>query len=316
VEREVLEQRKRDVEARYGAWSAHSLQLRDDLYTISPGAHWNHAARLRRVVQIVAGVARKPIAELRVLDLGALEGLFSVEFARRGAEVVAIEGREANVEKIRLAKEALGLGRLEVRQEDVRTLARERHGEFDVVLCLGVVCLLDAPDSVAFLERLHDVCRDVLVVEADTALIPDVVRVHQGRRYFGAMAAGERPGVDPLTEEARWTAMGNRESFRFSAASLANAIGDAGFPLVLQCHLPALSYTTAVTITYVALNRERTEVVAVPAFIGQAPERLEERSVPWTAKIAARARPFARRLVPAALRRAAERIGSRIVATS
>ena len=122
MEREAIERRKRAIEREYGRWSAHNFQLRDDLYTIAPGAHWHHAARLRRVVQLVHSVARKPISDLRVLDLGALEGLFAVEFARRGADVVAVEGRTANVEKIRLAKDALGLDRLDVRHEDVREL--------------------------------------------------------------------------------------------------------------------------------------------------------------------------------------------------
>jgi SAM-dependent methyltransferase len=312
VERHVVEERKRDLESRYGAWSAHSLQLRDDLYTIAPEAHWNHAARLRRVVQVVAGLARKPVAELRVLDLGALEGLFSVEFARRGASVVAVEGREANAEKIRLAKEALGLQNLDVLQADVRSLSAERHGRFDVILCLGMVCLLDAPETFAFLEQLHEMCLDLLVVEANIALIPDTVRLHRGRQYSGAFAPGERADVNPLSEEARWTAMGNSQTFRLSAASLANVLGDVGFPLVVECQLPALSYVSEAGITYVALNREPVDVVAVPAYAGQPAPRLEERPVSWATRLTPHVRPFVRRLVPAPLKPAARRLAARV----
>jgi hypothetical protein len=38
----------------------------------------------------------KPWGKLRMLDLASLEGIFAIEFASQGAEIVAIEGREAN----------------------------------------------------------------------------------------------------------------------------------------------------------------------------------------------------------------------------
>ncbi len=55
--------------------------------------------KLRRVVQIVSEFFAKPFHEIRVLDLACMEGLYAVEFARHGADVVAIEGREENIVK-------------------------------------------------------------------------------------------------------------------------------------------------------------------------------------------------------------------------
>jgi 2-polyprenyl-3-methyl-5-hydroxy-6-metoxy-1,4-benzoquinol methylase len=106
VDREEIQIRKREIEARFGAWVSHNLQLHHDLYTIRPGVEGGNEARLRRVLQLIADLAHAPIEQLRVLDLGAFEGLFAVELARRGAGVMAIEGREANLEKMRLAKDA------------------------------------------------------------------------------------------------------------------------------------------------------------------------------------------------------------------
>lgn len=114
-----------------------TCQLQDDLYTIQRGVAGGNEARVRRVVQLVADLAHGPIERLRVLDLGAFEGLFAVELARQGATVVAIEGREASLEKMRLAKEALELENLELRLEDVRGLDPQRHGAFDVVSLPG-----------------------------------------------------------------------------------------------------------------------------------------------------------------------------------
>ena len=169
MNRDELENRKREVERRYGAWISHNLQLQDDLYTIRRGVAGGNEARVRRVVQLVADLAHGPIEKLRVLDLGAFEGLFAVELARQGATVVAIEGREASLEKMRLAKEALGLENLEVRLEDVRALDPQRHGAFDVVLCLGLLYHLDAPDVFQLLERMRDLCRDLVIIETRVA---------------------------------------------------------------------------------------------------------------------------------------------------
>ncbi len=63
----------------------------------------------------------------------------AVELARLGANVVGIEGREANLAKARFAKEALSLENPEFHQDDVRNLSKEKYGRFDVVLCLGIL---------------------------------------------------------------------------------------------------------------------------------------------------------------------------------
>jgi hypothetical protein len=245
-----------------------------------------------------------------------LEGLFCVELARRGAEVVAVEGRRANVEKIRLAKDALGLDRLELRHEDVRSLSQERHGEFDVVLCLGVLCLLDDRDAFILLTRLHELCRDLLVVEADLATVPDATHEDRGRRYHGTFVSDRPAGAHPGSPESRWTSIGNSRSFRMTAPSLGNALADAGFALVMECTIPALSYARAGTVTYVALQRAPTEIVSVPTLVGQREPRLPERPVPLTAVLARQVRPLARRVVPDALRPAAGRLVTKILGSS
>lgn len=299
VDRTELERRKRDIEERFGPWTAHNFQLADDLYTIRPDAGDHQPARLQRVTSLVTGLARRPISELRVLDLGALEGQFSVELALRGAAVTAVEGRPANVEKIRLARDALGLDRLEVLEEDVRALAPEHLGEFDVVLALGIICLLEAPDAFALLDRLSAMCTELLVVEAEVASSSDATAVHHGRRYFGTHAPGELATVDPGSFDARWTALGNRECFRFSGPSLANALAAAGFPVVLECRLPTLPTPAPATVTYVALRRDTPPLLAVPtATLTFLPDRRR----PLTTALAALA-ARARAVVPAPLRR-------------
>jgi hypothetical protein len=96
------------------------------------------------IVQMVRDVAGRPLRELRVVDLACLEGMYRIELARQGARVVAIEGREANLDKARPAQEALALDNLELYLDDVRNLSAKKYGRFDVVLatCTGAAWVL------------------------------------------------------------------------------------------------------------------------------------------------------------------------------
>jgi 2-polyprenyl-3-methyl-5-hydroxy-6-metoxy-1,4-benzoquinol methylase len=74
---------------------------------------------------MIADFSKKSLEELRILDLGVLEGAFSIELARRGATVVGIEGREANIVKAQFAKEALSLNNVDFILDDVRNVFRQ-----------------------------------------------------------------------------------------------------------------------------------------------------------------------------------------------
>src|SRR5438309_10055658 len=94
LDRTVFETKKRAIIDRFGPWVANNIHLADDLYTIGKRIEGDEI-KLRRVLQVVADATRRPLDTLRVLDLACLEGLYAIEFARHGATVVGIEGREA-----------------------------------------------------------------------------------------------------------------------------------------------------------------------------------------------------------------------------
>src|ERR1043166_908766 len=146
---------KNDVIAKYGNWTAHNVRLQDDVYTIAPKIVGDEV-KLRRIVQCVFDLTGGSVEGLRILDLACLEGMYAIEFARHKAHAVGIEGREANVEKARFTKRVLQLDNLELFQDEVRNLSVEKYGRFDVVLCLGLLYHLDAPDVFPFIQQLAD----------------------------------------------------------------------------------------------------------------------------------------------------------------
>ena len=284
LDRQEIETRKRSIESLYGPWTAHNLRLHDDVYTIRPGVVGGNEARVRRVVQLVTDLGHAPLGEMRVLDLGALEGLFAIEMAQRGADVVAVEGRQANLEKIKLARDALQLESLELRHEDVRQLDPERYGKFDVVLCLGLLYHLEPSSVFPLLEKIRDLCTDLLILETRVAPYPLFRYHHAGKDYWGLLGNEPPPDSPPFSSKVLWSSIGNKQSLELTKASLCDALADAGYSSVLECHLPPTGERKS-RVTLAACVGPRVPIVSVPALNEQPWERLRQPSIPLEVKL-------------------------------
>ena len=95
-----------------------------------------------------------------VLDIGAYDGFFTFECERRGAEVLAIDYPKAAGYPV--AADLVGSS-AEFREMSVYDVSPDSVGEFDIVLFLGVLYHLRHP--LLSLERIHDVCRELLIIE-------------------------------------------------------------------------------------------------------------------------------------------------------
>jgi SAM-dependent methyltransferase len=176
---------------------------------------------------------------MRVLDIACAHGAYSIEFASRGAQVLGIEGRETWLEQARRSKRLAGLSNVEFVQDDVRNLGKATYGEFDVVLCLGILYHLDAPDVFEFLNGIAEVCRDFAIIETHFATTPTVSYEWRGKRYWGRSVAEHPAGA---TAEAKLKELGasldNERSFWFTRASLCNISRHVGFTSVSDCRNP------------------------------------------------------------------------------
>ena len=113
--------------------------------------------RLQRVLDMIG----RPVAGLRVLDLAARVGAFSVPLDAAGAMVVAVEGRSSNIA-------GMPPSPVEVVEADVRALSRLGIGTFDVVLCLGVLYHLGKEDALRLLADVAAATRPYGVAIVDT----------------------------------------------------------------------------------------------------------------------------------------------------
>lgn len=253
-----LAARRHALIERFGPWTAENIDLGHGVFTMAPDLVGMAEERVKRILQLVCDYARDDLDGLRVLDLGCYEGGFAVELARRGAEVTALDAREAHAERARFAKQALGLERLTVRHADVRALSSVVSGSFDVVLCLGILYHLAAEDAFALLENLSARCEDLLIVETQIGLNGKQRVSHRGRIYYGHEYAENtaQPGASVITDRSFWP----------TRSSLLNLLQDVGFSSACECMNPVVPALTAYRdhVTLIAKKGRPVEFFGLP----------------------------------------------------
>ncbi len=308
---ESLREKQRIVVDKFGPWTASNIHLGDHFYTI--GEHiQGDEIKLRRVLQVVSDTVTKPLESTRVLDLACAEGIYSIEFARHGASVLGIEGRQAHIEKALFAKDALSVKNVDFVQDDVRNLSKDKYGSFDVVLCLGILYHLDVPDVFHFIERIAEVCDDIAVIDTRIAFGPTLPFVYKGTRYWGhRINEGHDPNDTPEQKIKRYAAsLDNLTSFHLSRTSLYCMLGRVGFTSVYECYIPPEPAKPIDRITLLAIKGKRQRILGSPLMekypVNNAPE---EFTVHKIEKLYGKIYQAARLLIPEKLRVALKSYG-------
>lgn len=260
----AVEEAKRRIVDEFGPWST-PVFLGEGITacdTPDPGK----GTRLRRLLQVIGDVAGRPLEGVRILDLACLEGMVSVELARRGARVLGIEVRDANVARARFAKEVLGLESFEIVQDDVRSLSRGKYGSFEIVLCLGILYHLPAPDVFLFAERIAEVTERFALFDTHVALPesrrellgPPLSYDYRGRAYPGR----DYREFDPSVSEADrlkwgWSTIDVRPSFWPTRAALLDLLTAAGFTSLHESLTPPWLGMAEDRVTLLAFRGEK-----------------------------------------------------------
>lgn len=102
---------------------------------------------------------------MRVLDIGCRDGFFAFTMEKRGADVIGIDYADPEITGFSICRKVLG-SKVDYRTENVYDLSPERHGQFDLVLFLGVLYHLRNP--LQALDAIRSVCGEgaLLFVES------------------------------------------------------------------------------------------------------------------------------------------------------
>jgi SAM-dependent methyltransferase len=253
----ALEAALSEARARLGDWTT-AVPVGEGVFTRPPATVPN--SRLRKVVHAAQLAVNKPLSACRVLDLGCLEGVIAVEFALHGATVVGVEGRADSAARAEVARDLLGLDRLNFVCADVREVNEARFGRFDLILCCGLLYQLDGRGVIDLLTRLAPMCEGGgLVIDTHVALRPEVLFKHEGRTYSGLRFVEHAEGDSREVQLGRrWASIGNTTSFWPTRAGLTNLLIDAGFSSVVELLAPAMELAQPSQVP----NQERAVFVA------------------------------------------------------
>lgn len=241
------------------AFTAHNIRLDDGTYSIDADA--SDIARnpwLLGALRAMSLLDPAPRAECSVVDLGCLEGGYTVEFARAGYNACGIEVRETNLEACNYAKERVNVKNLHFVQDDARNM--HKYGPFDVTFCSGLLYHLDRP--LEFLQMVAEQTNKMLILQTHFAPEHDKRRpglkalfTRMRRRITGSeKSSGLNYGLSPLTEneglpgrwfrefspdqaydeQNRWASWNNERSFWLTRPAILQSMKDIGFDLVFE----------------------------------------------------------------------------------
>mgnify|MGYP001627303212 CR=1 FL=1 len=231
---------------------AHMIELAPGRFSVTEkdAKFYRKATALTQVGELLLQICEMQVrghglAGKRVLDLACAEGGHAIQFARKGAKVLGVEGRKLYVDRARLAAEATGLANdIEIVQGDVRKLPAD-IGVFDVVVFSGILHHLGQGDFDGMVAELGRVTGDLLLVythvSTDLSIknhrLQGPVTTAAGRTGYLYREHEDDAGAEARERKVR-ASLDNTFSFWAQEQSLVEAIRAAGFKLILKAMSP------------------------------------------------------------------------------
>jgi SAM-dependent methyltransferase len=231
----------------------------------TPQAGNANGLKVRRVIQITSDLAKVPFERLRIVDLACGEGVYSIEAALRGAEVLAVDARTERMDEGARTARRLGLSNLTFEQNDVREVDAQSHGKFDVIFFLGILYHLDDQDIFRVLRNLFGMCGQFVVFDTHISL-QNIDQVEYNGHVYQGMKWREHSDADPegVRRSRLLASMDNTWSFWFTLESLIRLLNDTGFSSVYVCDVPLEPFKPQNRVTVVALKGGPVRISSYP----------------------------------------------------
>lgn len=225
-----------------------------------------NSVKVRRVMQLTSDLSKKKFSDLRILDLGCGEGVYSLEAGMRGAKVLGIDGRDTRLVHGRKIAADHGLSNVELIVDDVRNVTADKYGKFDVIYFLGLLYHLDEPEVFTILKNIYNACNDLLIIDSSIALSTPLTVKHDGKEYYGVKYVEHQEGdsQELVVNKRVMHSIGNNKSFMFSKKSLVRFLTEIGFTSVLECYSPMEPNKLEGRITLVAIKGDKQKIASYP----------------------------------------------------
>jgi SAM-dependent methyltransferase len=296
-------------------------ELHDYAYQVFEEKGVQNAVKVRRIMQITKDLSVNDFSDISILDLGCAEGVYAIEAGIRGANVLAVDGRNYRLDWGKTIAEKLNLTNVKFLQEDVRSLTKEKFGRFDVVVFLGLLYHLDEPDLFNVLSTVYDMCNDFVII--DTQVSPQSVLSvsYKGNEYYGKKSRKHGDNDPPHVIQARVaSSMDNVFSFKITKESLLRLLYDIGFTTVFECFIPPEPLKDRKRITLAAIKGSKVKISSYPWINELSEEKIEKLMAkagpwknPWTIPIQLADENYLKRKVNNIIRRFIRKLGYDIV---
>ena len=239
-----VEHRKQEIARLYGPWTAHNIQLSDNVFTISPDHHFNTAKRAEVYLSILHHSRRFDTTyPLKVLDLGCLEGGISIYFAQRGFSTYGVDIRDSNLKKCRFVADELMLRNCQWELADVTDQDFwNQLPPFDLIICSGLLYHLDAPSLPTLTSNIFSHLKDsgLLIIDTNiTSKLEARYTVNADLSLYGRYynEFHESASLQERTDSI-WSSYHNDKSFWLTERSLTNLLSYSGFSFIARALYP------------------------------------------------------------------------------
>jgi 2-polyprenyl-3-methyl-5-hydroxy-6-metoxy-1,4-benzoquinol methylase len=275
MSQELIEKKQQIIDSD-GAWSAHNILLKDNIYTIDDRII-NDEYKLQRVIQNISDFTRKDFSNLRILDLACLEGLFGIECARQGASVTLLDARDSNLRKVKFVTESLNLNNIKIVKDDVRNISQEKYGMFDVILCFGILYHLDKSDLYSFVKKMYDMTSNCVIFDTHITISKKEKFSVEETAFYGTSYIEHRSDAT-LDEKVNdlWKSIDNDISFYLTKESLVRMLNKIGFTSVTESYLPVDVTKTRFRITLTAHKGTKLKIHSAPLINNIVDEQIPE----------------------------------------